>query len=454
MSKDEKFLMAMNTRYETILSVEEALSPPLPVTRVSRDETLFTLLRCLLNFGQHQLDFVTNELPMDEKNQPDPRFRLAQDFNEFANKIRCDLDIISSAIHQRTHETIVSNVNNLRYMSTLENADTYAAMLLAPAVHAGLIAPVTPITYYHPGFCARVIPYAPVALLGIPFAAATVPLDLALIAHEVGHYVYSRMQAPGPDVAEIPAWMRAWWEEIFADVYGCLVGGPATASALLELQYGLEIEDLLYDDGEYPIPILRPTICHATLQRMAHAAEKEGFIKEAAFLDERIALLEAERAARFAEASGWDRVTLHHGQNIRVTDLDDQLNRAVDILVSDRFLGQLLPPNCAMNLWNTAVDSNCIGSSVIGATATGRRQISAELVLEPNSAGAVMDHCGSFWYTEAGRTSPNPNLEAVNKCAVSHEEQFGWNLPWSAFFDAKSWATKGPGPGNPQPPVR
>ena len=416
MSEFPKTLKVSNVRSGTALAFPKTLTTPLPDNTVVRREILYTLLRCLLDFGRDQLDFVTNGVHIDENIQPQPVFPPAQPFNVFADKIGYDLDIFSSAMHQRINETLIFGKSNFAPVATLENADIYADMLLSPAVNAGLIPPVTPITYYQQRYCARVIPYAPVALIGIPFTATGVPRNLALVAHEVGHYVYSRMHAPGLSIAEIPTWMRTWWEEIFADVYGCLVGGPLTASALLTLQGDLAIKDLSYDDGEYPIPILRPTIFLATLRRMTHAAKAAGLLRETEYLTEWLAILETEGAMWRTEAPDWNTVTMRHGQTISIAQATVWLNRAVDILLSDGILGSLLPPNCAMHLWDTPAEPNYISIGAINAAEMAQRRIISGL--------------------------------------EQHSGKFGWNLPLLAFWGAESWATKGPGPGNPQPTGR
>jgi hypothetical protein len=98
----------------------------------------------------------------------------------------------------------------------------------------------------------------------------------------VGHYIFrdgrvrdgrfadSRFSATlYSQNAHQPVWFTAWLEEIFADVYGCLVAGPVIA---LESQ-ALNIEDtqaaFLADDGEHPVGVLRPFIYLSVLKCMA-----------------------------------------------------------------------------------------------------------------------------------------------------------------------------------------
>ncbi|MCB9122710.1 MAG: hypothetical protein H6640_23525 [Caldilineaceae bacterium] len=63
-----------------------------------------------------------------------------------------------------------------------------------------------------------------------------------------------------------PAWLLAWQEEIFADIYSALVAGPVLRFGLQQIiQTGMRAS-LVNDDGDHPLDALRPEILHATLR--------------------------------------------------------------------------------------------------------------------------------------------------------------------------------------------
>ena len=55
-----------------------------------------------------------------------------------------------------------------------------------------------------------------------------------------------------------------WQEEIFADIYGCLVAGPAIAKSFQDLLF--DNYTLTESDGVHPIPLIRPYIYAKVLE--------------------------------------------------------------------------------------------------------------------------------------------------------------------------------------------
>ena len=146
----------------------------------------------------------------------------------------------------------------------------------------------TALTYFRRSASVRVIPYAPVAMIGIPITSLGlnsgmgVAEDLLAIPHEVAHHLYWNGQLPDGSrirtailarMKENPA--SHWVEEIFADVVGCLIGGPAVARSFLDLQLTAIAADFVHIQDPHPTPALRPLI-------YAYALEKMGFTKNAA----------------------------------------------------------------------------------------------------------------------------------------------------------------------------
>lgn len=162
--------------------------------------------------------------------------QIAYDYNE----------IFKRAIHQRQHGAPAEQ-------DTLRLADKWGQSLLLPL---GSDAPedrerlldVDPvvISFFNRSPMIRMIPYADVALVGIPLTAAQPGnrRDLLVLPHELGHYVYWHGQFQGlplrnrlRDLIQGEAFfLRRWIEEIFADVFGLLISHePAVLPAALSM---------------------------------------------------------------------------------------------------------------------------------------------------------------------------------------------------------------------------
>lgn len=94
-----------------------------------------------------------------------------------------------------------------------------------------------------------------------PFDSA---FELLAIPHEVGHYIYrygtltdgTTFPALSEQIARNNPYWR-WCEEIFADVYGCIVAGPLTALGMQALLASIDKERAWKDDEVHPTPALR-----------------------------------------------------------------------------------------------------------------------------------------------------------------------------------------------------
>jgi hypothetical protein len=138
----------------------------------------------------------------------------------------------------------------------------------------------TAVTYFQKSPDIRVIPYAPVALVGIPYSCQQLPRDLLAVPHEVGHYVFShgtlgygtadekplrkylldRLGQIVPKESRDYRRLSRWLEETFADVYGACVAGPVMALDFQDLQLHTGRERFITDDNDHPVPVLRPKI--------------------------------------------------------------------------------------------------------------------------------------------------------------------------------------------------
>lgn len=267
-------------RYAGLTKALNGLSRSLPTdaprqSKLARKRTIRNLLGRLDVFGRKQLEFFQRHFkPSDTLTE----YLISGTEDQIGN----DLEVIErTADQRRRHAPPI-------YHESLNRADGLACAALMPAKEA-FPAPdeQTVLTYFQKEPAIRVIPYAPVALIGMPFTILTVSTDYLAIPHEVGHYVYRhgrlpRESAHGGDAGlrfyvaleghlkerlkESPA---KWWVgEIFADVYGCAIGGPVMAIDFQDLQLNRSPEEFTADDEEHPVPMLRPEAYHRALEKM------------------------------------------------------------------------------------------------------------------------------------------------------------------------------------------
>ncbi|MFZ1397651.1 MAG: hypothetical protein WAS33_12165, partial [Candidatus Promineifilaceae bacterium] len=208
-------------------------------------------------------------------------------FQEFT----VDFEILQRAIEQRRWRSEGSNAQAQSLIVT----DKLAAMALTPFQH--LItdsSDVIPITYFSQVIHIRRLPYVDhFVLVGLTYDLSVdslletaSPFELMAIPHEVGHFIYHHGTLKQDEKYRYPSLAsvreaeqfadnpyRHWFEEIFADLYGCMVAGPLTALGLLALLATGDKERLLLDDAEHPTPILRPFFLSEMLRILS---EKSG----------------------------------------------------------------------------------------------------------------------------------------------------------------------------------
>ncbi|MDX1994029.1 MAG: hypothetical protein SF029_16710 [bacterium] len=202
---------------------------------------------------------------------------------------------ISQEVH-RLQQIAVQRMNGFLpgvALRELARADALAALALQPALECGWLHPRTQIVTYFdrliPGYR---MPYGHLAFLSLPSSAVKVPRDLLAVLHEAGHHVYANGTLPVEEAAQSIAirgwvektlhqdfaqhpWLMRWAAEIFADVYGCLIGGEALA---LNTQLQAQVcavgsstaitPHLLADAPHRPVPFFRPEIALAVLRRL------------------------------------------------------------------------------------------------------------------------------------------------------------------------------------------
>jgi len=259
----------------------------------SRKYALLNLTTGLKTFAKRQFDYFLKGFSQNsrenDKLQMSPEYPPHYVLSVILDQIAFDLEVIERATYQRqpTNENPLNTVDGL---NRLEQADKLAWRALKPAT--GLLGvagqETTVITYFQKSLSIRVIPYATVALIGLPFTVQDVPQDYLAIPHEVGHYVYRNGKFGKTSIREVlqeeakslSEEVRKWVEEIFADVYGCWVGGPVMAIDFQDLQLKHSKKIFSNGDGVHPIPFLRPYVYAYTLERMGGFQSSSNKLKD------------------------------------------------------------------------------------------------------------------------------------------------------------------------------
>ncbi len=255
-------------------------------------------------------DQIILEIKETDSDDLHPPITRAFALRRVHDQIASDLAVLHTALEQR----IISKFNGQEMVkNAFYKADRLAAHTRESLAH--YLDPSTQtLTYFHKYPNVQVVPYAPAAIIGIPSAilsATNNTRDWLAIPHEFAHHLYWFGEVPLPTGNDgtqgpgaywqsrkvdpgaigngerrlhrrlheklnkhfsegIPRWVLNWREEIFADVVGCMVGGPAAALAFQEMQ--IEHLDLFEDNQTHPIPAMRPFIYSYTLDKLGNPA--------------------------------------------------------------------------------------------------------------------------------------------------------------------------------------
>jgi len=219
-----------------------------------QDTTLSSMLTCLKAFGEDQFRFFYDGFN-DGRLLPSVYHPAEYVLSAILAQVSYDLSAIRQAADQRRTPEL---------KAILDKADQLAQSALNLAIEKGLLKTGGVVTYFDKSPYIRVIPYAPVALIGIPYTSIESPRDLLAIPHEVGHYVYHHTTGLAAklhtQIPFDPPWFNQWLEEIFADIYGCLIAGPVIGLDFQDLLLDNPTEHFTEDDGYHPIDAIRPFI--------------------------------------------------------------------------------------------------------------------------------------------------------------------------------------------------
>jgi len=210
-----------------------------------------------------------------------------------------DLQVLQLAADQRLNAPYSPMLTTLNVADVLaQRALTQVQYLLPEGMRA--------VTYFQKSAAIRIMPYANLALIGIPYSSIDYHPDLLTIPHEIGHFLFwhgrtSPSSAPvyqqnvqhqlSKDVLSqlnnlaednlsalavtavnsklFHQWCYVWLEELFADMLGCWVSGPVSALTLQKIVLHRPYGQMTTSDADHPVGIVRPYTHLKTLNARA-----------------------------------------------------------------------------------------------------------------------------------------------------------------------------------------
>ncbi len=157
-------------------------------TQEPRRRTALIALRCLARFAEKQFQLFRQGFEPDGSLAPDDRFPSEYLIEATIRQMTADIDVL---LQSMAHRHPAYSTAAMR--QTLEDADQLAAAALDLAARHRLIEETVALTYFQKSPTVRLIPYAPLAIVGIDLAAIAEPERMLAIAHEIGHHVYRQI---------------------------------------------------------------------------------------------------------------------------------------------------------------------------------------------------------------------------------------------------------------------
>jgi hypothetical protein len=457
-----------------------------------RLEDLYCLLQRLNMFSEAHFNKLKTivedpEFLRDQEDQEEdgdrypPQHVLAVVLAQIAD----DVDVIRRAasdeiIANTTNKTaeIIKTANEL-VQAALEPAQTWLKLSEGEEVRPNTDnKKVTVITYFQKSPSVRLIPYDEdaFALIGIPYSCLNLPRDLLAIPHEVGHFVYwnGRLAADGPTFVEevrrqlddtihetFPLWAKRWTEEIFADVYGCLVAGPVMALDFQDLLALESAQGFVEDDGEHPTPAIRPYIYSHILgkvdgwkdwtnslnERWAQEWGKRKKLTKAEWIRSNSSELDSNASStdNLADARTNSEFMLEvDTDNNVITDIEGEnlkCARAIADIVFNLLYEKMNP--ATENRWRRYLDHSDLPSE--GTLETVGKLYDAFNASVPgnwpklNLHEPIPDDC-QFDYSkwkpkkkDGSKTEPNPETDGTKQ-----------DKEWMKWWEADGWTTRGP----------
>ena len=292
-----------NNRKEGVISSLTPISSRNLTDNDSNLKNIIALAKLLEKFTNDRIDFFLNGFFNQEENPNliwDPEWTPESILQEMLIQIQYDVKVIKSVFYERQEPNTEGRINAI---------ETLANEAFRISAEKNLIDPILPIAFFQQDTTIRLVPYAPTFLLGLPYTAMSHDFDLLSIPHEVAHHVYNFGAQDDKSIKNLvetrfineKPWVKAWLEEIFADVYGVMVAGPIVALSAQVISEDNSPKKMHINDGEHPPRSIRPFI-YTTILKSIHRP------KTAAILKKRWEIFKEKNGVRSAlevEKSGW-----------------------------------------------------------------------------------------------------------------------------------------------------
>jgi hypothetical protein len=263
-------LVVWETRWGAYQEILADLSDHVP------EPTFKALVACLQAFGDSQFQFFRDGF-RDGNLWPSAQYPAEYVFSTTLNQVGYDIAVIQRAARQHSS-------GDKKMTTALHKAGQLAQLALNVAIDGDLLKESTVISYFNKSAHIRTIPYAPLALVAVPYTVTKVPRDYLATPHEIGHHVYRFSPGLAANLSTHlpiqPDWLHNWREEIFADVYGCLVAGPVIGLDFQDILFDNDLENFMSDDGEHPVEAIRPYAYVAVLAKLGFPNAAKALKKE------------------------------------------------------------------------------------------------------------------------------------------------------------------------------
>lgn len=436
-----------------------------------RPRLMRLLLRQLASFGEKQFYFLYDglraagaaherfpgrleSLAAIPQTSPYAKYRLDYDASGYIlratlSKIATDL----AAIKQRREQQFTSEVLARRKLIESWSIGDLLAFDALRRLAGTDQEQATVYTYLDRSPRIRIIPYAPVAFVGLPFTCVGAQRDFVVIPHEVAHYHYWKSKSNGKFWREVveevfqavglpdDSPIRPWGEEIFADVVGCLIGGPVVALAMQDAMLEVIDKPFVTYNETYPTPCLRPFIHLATLEKLNQqgaAYQKLAQQWAAVWEDRNVADSHELQNTEPQADTAWPlpRLAFEPPPIRQLGTVKEQLYLVVHELV-ERLPASLTDPWVADLTAGQELDDLY---RTFDAVVDAKRQ---ELAAAPDFGSPDPDE--STLQTWQSLFSWDRFVEELgyDSSAATTGHQI-----WLEIFEADGWTTEGPGPGN------
>jgi len=228
---------------------------------LSDEKAVRSLFRRLRIFYTTQTEYLLAH-PTPQTHTPDDFV-----FHYLSQQVARDLEIIERVAHQRAW-------GSLEMQDSLRHTDHIARVTLMNAQN-WFSEEIYPLTYFAHRFEARVLPYAPVVLLGLPYQNYVQAKDsfsdfriLLSFPQLIGWVVLQRARTAEPDRPYLrktlrerlsrrtPSWCLGWAEWALASVYATKLSGPLAALYAQDAALQLTNINLTRSTTVQPAPLM------------------------------------------------------------------------------------------------------------------------------------------------------------------------------------------------------